>query len=161
MIRFAKVREVKSPSRGSMFSAGIDFFVPEDFVSKVVLPGEDILIPSGIKMEIPEHTMLMGVDKSGIASSAAAKERCGMREKSSLLSSTILVGAKLIDADYPGEIHIHLINVGKKPITIEAGQKVAQFVLMPVFYDSPVEVDESELRIPSTERAGGFGSTGK
>ena len=161
MIRFAKVRPVKSPCRGSAFSAGIDFFVPNDFDSKVVLPGEDILIPSGIKMEIPEHTMLVGMDKSGIASSTAAKECVGMSDKSKLLPSAIVVGAKLIDADYPGEIHLHLINVGKRSIIIEAGQKIAQFVLMPVFYDSPIEVEESELRIPSTERTGGFGSTGK
>lgn len=161
MIRFAKVRDVKSPCRGTALSAGIDFFVPADFNSTVVLPGEDVLIPSGIKIELPEHTMLIGVDKSGIASSKAVKEKVRLKEKTELLSSAIIVGAKLIDADYPGEIHIHLINVGKCPITIEPGQKVAQFVLMPVFYDTPVEVKESDLIIPGTERAGGFGSTNK
>ena len=161
MIRFAKLRPVKSPARGSRYSAGIDFFVPNDFVSTPILPGEDILIPSGIKMEIPEHCMLIAVDKSGVASSDAAKSRCGMDAKPSMLCSAILLGAKLVDADYPGEIHLHLINVGKKTIIIEPGQKVAQFVLMPVFYDNPIEVAPEELRIPGTERTGGFGSTGK
>lgn len=161
MIRYSKVRSVKSPCRGSRYSAGIDFFVPNDFNPTVILPGEDILIPSGIKMEIPEHCMLIAVDKSGVASSDIAKERCGMKYKPSMLCSAIMLGAKLVDADYPGEIHLHLINVGKKSIVIEPGQKVAQFVLMPVFYDNPIEVPEAELRIPETERIGGFGSTNK
>lgn len=161
MIRFIKLRPVKSPCRGSRLSAGIDFFIPNDFIQTILLPGEDILIPSGIKMEIPEHTMLIGVDKSGISSSTMAKERAGMTEKSPLLPTAILVGAKLVDADYPGEIHIHLINVGKREMVLEPGQKVAQFVLAPVFYDGLVEVKENELHIPGMEREGGFGSTNK
>lgn len=161
MIRYTKIRDVKAPQRGSTLSAGIDFFVPNDFISKEILPNEDILIPSGLKMEIPEHCALIGVDKSGIASSMIAKEKCGMKEKNPLLSSAIIVGAKLIDADYPGEIHIHLINVGKCSIRIEPGMKIAQFMLIPVFYDGLVEAMPEQMHIRLTERSGGFGSTGK
>lgn len=161
MIRFAKIRDVKTPTRGSALSAGIDFYVPNDFGSKKIFPGEDILIPSGIIVEIPEHTAFIGIDKSGIASSKEAKERCGLAEKNLSMASSIIVGAKLIDADYHGEVHIHLINVGKVPIFISAGMKVAQFVLVPVFFDSMQEVMREDLHILSTERMGGFGSTGK
>lgn len=161
MIRYVKVRPVKSPSRGTAFSAGIDFFVPNDFQESIVRPNEDILIPSGLIMEIPEHCALLGVDKSGIASSRVAKERCGMVEKNANLPSAVIVGAKLIDADYPGEIHIHLINVAQVPIVIQPGQKIAQFMLVPVFYDNPIEVSAEEMHIVGSERVGGFGSTGK
>ena len=53
MIRFIKIRDVKSPVRGTYYSAGIDFFVPNDFTEKTINPQEDILIPSGIIVEIP------------------------------------------------------------------------------------------------------------
>ena len=76
------------------------------------------------------------------------------------IPSSVIVGAKLIDADYHGEIHIHLINTGKEPIIVKAGRKIAQFILVPVFYDIMQEVTKEELRNPQTERIGGFSSTG-
>lgn len=160
MIRFCKLRDVKTPTRGSKLSAGIDFYVPNDFMSRVVSPGEDILIPSGIKMEIPEHCALIGIDKSGVSSSTAAKDMAGLSENKQQIPSSTIIGAKLIDADYPGEIHIHLINTGKKNIIIEPGYKIGQFILVPVFYDNLIEVAEESLIFPISERLGGFGSTG-
>ena len=161
-VRFFKVRDVKSPERGTAFSAGIDFFVPNDFVTTPVWPGEDILIPSGIKVGLPKGTMLMAADKSGIASSRDAKALVGMAAKDALPASSVIIGAKIIDEDYPGEVHIHLINVGHEPVTVKAGQKVAQFIVVPVLYSAPVEVEnENDLLIPQTERTGGFSSTNK
>ena len=54
-MKFCKVRDVKSPVRGTGKAAGIDFFVPNFGGNKcfIVHPGTDLLIPSGIKMEIP------------------------------------------------------------------------------------------------------------
>lgn len=161
-MRFLKVRDVKSPERGTQYSAGIDFFVPNDFVTCVLAPGEDVLIPSGIKVGLPPGTMLMGADKSGIASSKRAKRRVGMEAKDALPESAVVIGAKIIDEDYPGEVHIHLINVGDEFVTIKPGQKVAQFIIVPVLYSIPEEVKlQEELRIPQTERTGGFSSTNK
>ena len=161
-MRFLKVRDVKAPERGTQYSAGIDFFVPNDFAPRTITPGEDILIPSGIKVGLPPCTMLMGADKSGIASSKRAKHRVGMEAKDALPNSAIIIGAKIIDEDYPGELHIHLINVGSDVVTIKPGQKVAQFIIVPVLYSTPEEVkSEKELRIPQTERTGGFSSTNK
>lgn len=161
-MRFLKVRDVKSPERGTQYSAGIDFFVPNDFVEANVFPGEDILIPSGIKVGLPQGTMLMAADKSGIASSREAKTLVGMPAKDALPESSIVIGAKIVDEDYPGEVHIHLINVGQNSVTIKPGQKVAQFIIVPVLYSTPEEVkSQEELRIPQTERTGGFSSTNK
>ena len=161
-MRFLKVRDVKSPERGTQYSAGIDFFVPNDFETRLLVPGADILIPSGIKVGLPPGTMLMGADKSGIASSASAKGEVNMRAKDALPESAIIIGAKIIDEDYPGEVHIHLINVGEESVVIMPGQKVAQFIIVPVLYSIPEEVkSQEELRIPQTERTGGFSSTNK
>ena len=70
-MKFAKIRNVKSPIRGTGKAAGIDFFVPNFGSNKgfIVNPGTDVLIPSGIKMEIPEGYMLMAADKSGVVTS--------------------------------------------------------------------------------------------
>lgn len=161
-MRFLKVRDVKSPERGTQYSAGIDFFVPNDFEPAILNPGADILIPSGIKVGLPPSTMLMAADKSGIASSAKAKVEVGMKVKDDLSDSAIIIGAKIIDEDYPGEVHIHLINVGQNIVRISPGQKVAQFIIVPVLYSIPEEVkSQEELRIPQTERTGGFSSTNK
>ena len=48
-MKVAKVRDVKTPERGTDKSAGIDFFVPNDFIETVLPPQRDMLIPSGIK----------------------------------------------------------------------------------------------------------------
>ena len=76
-MKFAKIRNVKSPVRGTGKAAGIDFFVPNFGNNKgfIVNPGTDVLIPSGIKMEIPEGYMLMAADKSGVVTSKSAKPR--------------------------------------------------------------------------------------
>ena len=42
-----KTRNVKTPSRGTNLSAGLDFYVPEDFQETTIHTGESVLIPSG------------------------------------------------------------------------------------------------------------------
>ena len=71
------------------------------------------------------------------------------------------VGAQVIDEDYQGEVHLHVINTSKIPQTIKPGQKLLQGLLLPVLYSKIKEVPESELHTTKTERgSGGFGSTG-
>ena len=82
-LKYCKVREVKSPCRAHATDAGIDFFVPTDLTEAdmapkfettgdkvevetkdgkiaafILKPNESVLIPSGIKMEVPEGYML-------------------------------------------------------------------------------------------------------
>jgi len=59
--------------------------------------------------------------------------------------------------DYRLEIHLHVINISDKDQTVATGQKLIQFVLIPVCYFDVEEVDNIEN---NTERKGGFGSTG-
>ena len=158
--KYLKVRDVKSPERGSALSAGIDFFIPNDFENTLVMPGDDCLIPSGIIVKLPHGYMLMGADKSGIATSDYAKLKCGMKLKNGVPESSLIVGAKIIDEDYPDELHIHIINVGHQDVILRPGMKIAQFILVPVSYKCPVEVSTyEELNIIKTDRTGGFSST--
>ena len=149
-MKITKVRDVKTPSRGTSGSAGIDFFIPNDIKTKninnktFIAPNESILIPSGIIANIPHGYMLTAFNKSGIAS-----------------KKKLLVGAQVCDEDYQGEIHINLHNVGKETVTIEPGEKIVQFILVPVLYEDIVEVANNELFNSTTERGtGGFGHTG-
>lgn len=160
-MKFAKVRDVKSPERGTEKSAGIDFFVPNDFPTVMLGAGLDLLIPSGIKADIPEGYMLMAAEKSGVVTSREAAIRAGRTPKQGAFNSVIILGAKIVDGDYQGEIHIHLINVGEYSVTITPGMKIAQFILVPVSYESLEEVPENELFEEVSGRGdGGFGSTG-
>lgn len=159
-MKFAKVRDVKSPVRGTGKAAGIDFFVPNDFKKSRLISECDILIPSGIKMEIPEGYMLMAADKSGVVTSKYACMVADREPKFEAFNSVVIVGAKIVDEDYQGEIHIHLINVGDTDVYIKPGMKIAQFILVPVSYEGLEEVSESELFSRSSNRGeGGFGST--
>lgn len=160
-MKIAKVRDVKTPARGTAKSAGIDFYVPNDFARIILLPHQDVLIPSGIKADIPEGYMLMAAEKSGIVTSKHATILAGRKPKPEAFTTVMILGAKIVDEDYQGEIHIHLINIGHEPAIIEPGMKIAQFILIPVLYESITEVSESDLFLEVSERGeGGFGSTG-
>lgn len=141
-MKIQKIRNVKTPARGTKQSAGIDFYVPEDFASVVLQPGESVLIPSGIKVQVPTGYMLTAFNKSGVAT-----------------KNGLSVGACVVDEDYEGEVHLHLVNVSSFNTLIEPGKKIVQFILIPVNYEDVEVVEELESR--NTERgAGGFGSTG-
>ena len=104
-MKVSKVRKVRTPQRANKNDAGIDFFVPDDFNNSKIHyldPGESILIPSGIHVNVPDGHALIAFNKSGVA-----------------VKKTLLAGAAVVDEGYQGEMHIHIINVGLKerPIT--------------------------------------------
>jgi dUTP pyrophosphatase len=144
-MKIAVIRDVKVPVRGTDKSAGIDFFVPNDYKGKTKLtPGESVLIPSGIRANVPAGFMLTAFNKSGVAT-----------------KKSLIVGAAVVDEDYQGEIHIHLLNAGEDVATFEAGDKIVQFILVPVSYLNVEVVDNTILFAEASQRGeGGFGSTG-
>lgn len=147
-MKFVKTRDVKTPTRGTSKSAGLDFYVPTDVsmlkYDLTLAPGQSVNIPSGIKIEIPEGYALIAHNKSGVA-----------------LNQCLQVGACVIDEDYQGELHLHVTNIGTKITTIEPGQKLVQMVLVPVAYADLEEVTADEIHLKNTDRGnGGFGSTG-
>ena len=159
-MKILKVRDVKTPERGTNLSAGIDFFVPNDLRPIKVMPHTDALIPTGIIAEFASNLMLMAAEKSGVTSSIQAKQNCGMKVKPNSFTEPTVLGAKIVDADYKGEIHIHIINLGTKSIIIEPGKKLAQFILVPVYYDDIIEVSSGQElfgKIKKERGANGFG----
>jgi dUTP pyrophosphatase len=151
-LKFVKIRDVKSPSRGTENSAGIDFYVPNDFIPENPIcdyismqPGEGVIIESGIHVKIPKGYVLIAKNRSSIA-----------------VSKSLFVGACVIDEDYQGEILLHVINVGERATYIQSGEKIIQMLLLPAYY---VEIDEIDnlqnLYDEKTNRGEGcLGSTG-
>lgn len=119
--------------------AGLDLFSVEE---KIIMPGETVLVHTGIQIELPKDT------------EAQIRPRSGLALKNSI---TVLNTPGTIDEGYRGEIGIILINHSKINFRVEKNMKIAQMVIKPVLKVSIVEVDE----LNSTQRGkGGFGSTG-
>lgn len=145
-IKFAKVTDVKSPNRAHKQDAGADLFIPNNFKPMTLRVGDSVLIPSGIKIEIPDNYMVKIFNKSGVASKKG-----------------LIVGAEVCDAGYSGVVHINLHKVSGDPVVINPGDKIAQAIIIPIETPDFVEVKEEELYSGTkTERSsGGFGSTGE
>ena len=143
VLKFSKCRDVKSPTRANPTDAGIDFYVPDDYGPIDLWIGENVCIPSGIKVEIPNGYMGLFLNKSGIAS-----------------KQNIIVGAQVIDAGYSGELHLDLHNIGDCETFINSGQKICQLVLVPISMAYPMEVSEEALNHIGDRGSNGFGSTG-
>lgn len=144
-LKFTKVRDVKSPQRANPYDAGIDFFIPNDIDEIELFPGQSVLIPSGIKVDVPKGYALIAFNKSGIAT-----------------KYSLIVGACVVDHGYQGEVHIHMLNVGEKCVKLRRGMKIVQFILLPIMTITPKEVpiDEMYTNIVGNRGDGGFGSTG-
>lgn len=144
LLKLSKVRDVKDPQRGTPGSAGIDLFIPNDYSGCLLPPQGSVLIPSGIKVKVPDGYALVAMNKSGVATKLG-----------------LVVGACVVDSDYQGEIHIHMINVSDRCVTLEPGQKIVQFLLLPVEHCGIQVVPLDELYDTQSVRGtGGFGSTG-
>lgn len=149
-MKILKIRDVKTPTRGTKFSAGYDFYIPNDmpWEKYELQPNESINIPSGIKVILPKNYTLIAFNKSGVA-----------------LKQNLDHLAEVVDYDYNGEIYINIINVGNKPSVIERGQKIIQFLLIPVLLNNEIEEIDNEYfeknKITTERGEGGFGSTGK
>lgn len=135
--------EIPLPTYATNGSAGLDLRACID-QSLEIKPGETKLIPTGIAIYIENP------DYAGLV-----LPRSGLGHKHGIVLGN-LVG--LIDSDYQGELMLSCWNRGTQPFTINIGERLAQYVLVPVV-QAEFELVES---FEATERAaGGFGHTGR
>lgn len=120
-LKFSKVREVKSPSVGSSGSAGIDFFIPEDFDSKTMNIGDSILIPAGIKLNIPENSALIAFNKSGIATKKGLSVGACVGEETLIETNKGLFPAAILNSSFVqnNEITIKSYDIEKRETSFE------------------------------------------
>jgi dUTP pyrophosphatase len=130
------------PGYATASSAGIDLAAAIN--GEIALaPGERRAVPTGIAIALPK-------DYEG-----QIRPRSGLALKHGI---TVLNSPGTIDADYRGEIHVILANLGGETVVLERGQRIAQLVVAPV---SRVAFDEVAALPESARGAGGFGSTGR
>jgi len=125
------------PSRGSLYSAGLDLYSIEDLS---IQPKQRILAHTGLAVAIPEGHYGRIAPRSGLA-----------------LRTGLDVLSGVIDADYRGEIGCLLYNTGDEAIELPSQSKICQLIIEKIITPEAVWVDD----INETERgSGGFGSTG-
>lgn len=134
-------RDIPLPAHATLGSAGADLHaVIEDSVT--LLPGDRVLISTGLKMSLP-----MGYE-------AQIRSRSGLAWKNGLI---VLNAPATIDSDYRGEVKVILANFGQESFVIERGMRIAQLVIAKHETIEWQPVDS----LDSTQRnEGGFGSTG-
>lgn len=135
------------PEYSTEYSAGMDLranLKDEEGNDKVIsiVPGERVLIPTGLYLSIP-----YGYE-------GQIRPRSGLAIKYGI---TVLNTPGTIDADYRGEICVCLINHSKHSFKVHHGDRIAQIIFSKV--EQAILVEVSEL-INTKRGTGGFGHTG-
>lgn len=127
------------PTRGSEYAAGYDLYSTKDYE---IAPHSTVKVGTGLAFELPENTFGAIFARSGLAT------KKGLRPAN-------CVG--VCDQDYRGEYIVALHNDTDELMTVDAGERIAQFVLLPFI---PMEFTEVEELSDTARGMGGFGSTG-
>lgn len=132
---------VQKPMYMTEGSAGMD--VRANIKEPITLGSlERVLVPTGIKMEIPMGYEVQVRPRSGLA----------LKHGISMANTP-----GTIDSDYRGEIGVIMINLSKEDFVINPSERIAQLVLGKVY-----QMDLVEGELSATERGeGGFGHTGR
>jgi dUTP pyrophosphatase len=129
------------PAYATAGSAGMDLRAAVD--EPIVLePGKRALVPTGLRIALPE-----GYE-------AQIRPRSGLAIKEGI---TVANAPGTVDSDYRGEVQVGLVNLSDRAYTIQRGDRIAQMVVAPVTrvaWQPVASLDETK------RGAGGFGSTG-
>ena len=130
------------PETTTSGAAGVDLRAAVE-ETIVLAAGERQLLPTGLRIALPE-----GFE-------AQVRPRSGLAFRHGIL---IPNAPGTIDADYRGEIQVILLNAGGADFEIARGDRIAQLIVAPVVRPEWVEVES----LGGTARGeGGFGHTGR
>jgi dUTP pyrophosphatase len=133
---------VPLPEYQTAGAAGFDLAASQDLV---VQPGAVALVPTGLVVETPRGYFL------GIFARSSTPLKRGLM---------VANGVGVVDADYCGErdeVKVAVLNFTNTPVTVKAGDRIAQGLFIPVARAEWQETAE-DLRQGSR---GGFGATGE
>ncbi len=131
------------PAYSTPGAAGLDVraYLPEGAVT--IKPMQRALIPTGLKMELPQGYECQIRPRSGLALNYGI---------------TVLNTPGTVDADYRGEVGVILINLSENDFTVNDGDRICQMVIKQYCHVSWSEVKE----LDRTKREdGAFGHTGR
>ena len=140
-VRVVRETDNALPAYETAHSAGLDLRAHLEG-PLLLAPGERVLVPTGLRVEIPP-----GFE-------GQVRPRSGLAIKRGL---TVLNAPGTIDADYRGDVGVVLINHSEQAQRLEPGDRIAQLVFATV---ARAELVEVEVLADSERGAGGFGSTG-
>ena len=131
------------PAYATSGSAGLDLRACLDEAVQIK-PGETILVKTGMAIYIEDPNF-----------AGLILPRSGLGHKHGIVLGN-LVG--LIDSDYQGELMVSVWNRSQTVFTLEPGERLAQYVLVPVVQAQFEQVNEFTV---SERGTGGFGHTGQ
>jgi len=133
-------KEAKLPFQAHPGDAGLDIFSAEEVM---VDPGCVSMVSTGLVGEIKEGFEIQIRPRSGLATKSYI---------------TVVNTPGTIDSAYRGEIKVALINLGRNPYRVLAGDRIAQAVIQRL---PKVRLKEVQSVTKSMRGTGGFGSSGK
>lgn len=120
---------------GDCYAAGKDLPAAADMI---IYPNQSVLVPTGIKIELPDHLYAT------------------INARSSTFFKNLYINRGIIDTNYRGELMIQVRNGGEAPYHIHRGECIAQLVIHQMIDTRCVVVSELS---PTRRGAKGFGST--
>ena len=134
--------DAKVPSYAYPSDSGFDL---SSTVEINIPPFGRALIPTGIKLSIPEEYEIQVRPKSGLALNQGL---------------TVLNTPGTVDSGYVGEIKVIVFNTNNATVTLSKGMKIAQAVLCPVMCGKYVSIELTDKVDDKDRGENGFGSTG-
>ena len=125
------------PTRAHDTDAGLDLYAPED---KTLWAHSSVIFDTGVHVQLPPNTAGMIKSKSGLNVNYG------------------ITSEGVVDVGYTGSICVKLYNHSGVPYEVKRGDKISQWVIVPVVIPPIVVVDELEK---SERGSNGFGSTGR
>jgi dUTP pyrophosphatase len=134
--------DAKIPSYAYPSDSGFDL---RSTIEINIPPFGRALIPTGIKLSIPEEYEIQVRPKSGLALNQGL---------------TVLNTPGTVDSGYVGEIKVIVFNTNNETVTVSKGMKIAQAVLCPVVCGKYVSLELTNKVDDKDRMDNGFGSTG-
>lgn len=134
--------EMELPSYAYKTDSGFDL---RSTINVTLKPFERHLIPTGLKIDIPENYEIQVRTKSGLAINKGLM---------------VLNSPGTVDQGYTGEIKVILMNLSNETHVIEKGMKIAQAVVSPVILGEWVKLVQIDKVESKDRNENGFGSTG-
>ena len=134
--------QIKLPKRATRGSAGYDFYAPITFN---ISPGRELLIPTGIRVEMEEDWVLKLYPRSGL----------GFKYRLQLNNTVGIIDSDYFYSDNEGHIMAKITNDSREGKTMEISAGMG--FMQGIFLEYGITVDDDARGI----RNGGFGSTTK
>lgn len=119
VMKVCRVRDVKLPNKAHNVDAGFDFFIPNDFQPYTLLQGNDICIPSGVKVIVPEGYALIAMNKSGVATKKKLRVGACVSPETKIKTNKGVFEAQELTLDFMLQHNIKLLTYNEITHNIE------------------------------------------